>query len=708
MSTREELESIILFRSQEGTEKDRYGNLKKAAIAAGVLGAAGGGIYAAKKIGRGVGRLAKGGEDVLKRVSGVLGEVHHNATDIGQYAHAAIPKAEAYVASTAPKVEAYVKDHIIPITEKAKGVVETMHKGLQPMRDYGALYRAGREGAFFVPKLTSNPKKWWSNVKAGWNEGRHGAPATMDPYYHDPEIAAKAQPHIERWVKRIGKTKESIAKRAPGAGRPFATSAGPVMQWSARRELDSIISFNWQTTIADKLSGNIGKAALRWGGIGAAGGAIAGGVSGALSDDPSRSAIGGALQGAAAGGILGAGAGAAKEAGLFKGILGAKPKPGPAIQPLAQKPNVAKYSKMPAKVNNPDAVSATRAADARANREQFDSMAAQRKANPNQKEFYDFSSRLQSLVQLSAELDGVISFGSAPRATAAFLKKTPVDWAKMTEAEKHLSKQHVIASGMYAPEVHEKVWKSLATQGKDAVGIDAASDRKALRSIMAASLRPKLTQSLYAKPLNLSAKAANDPDSRINKSLKAWNCSAREDLNTILFAKKGGDYKRHWSQKKTDPKKKSTKKDEDSDESPAMEKKEHCMSAREELEVIQFGNAMPDHLSDEQKTSLWAHLQKNGITKDRLRDTVLKMRKATADKQQLSARDQLNTILMGVDPRPRNPLGEFSGAEEGAPDPHKMKITYGGLAAGAAGGAAFQGGGMALKALVEKLKKAKK
>lgn len=84
MSTREELESIILFRSQEGTEKDRYGNLKKAAIAAGVLGAAGGGIYAAKKIGRGVGRLAKGGEDVLKRVSGVLGEVHHNATDIGQ------------------------------------------------------------------------------------------------------------------------------------------------------------------------------------------------------------------------------------------------------------------------------------------------------------------------------------------------------------------------------------------------------------------------------------------------------------------------------------------------------------------------------------------------------------------------------------------------------------------------------------------------
>lgn len=334
MSTREELESIILFRSQEGTEKDRYGNLKKAAIAAGVLGAAGGGIYAAKKIGRGVGRLAKGGEDVLKRVSGVLGEVHHNATDIGQYAHAAIPKAEAYVASTAPKVEAYVKDHIIPITEKAKGVVETMHKGLQPMRDYGALYRAGREGAFFVPKLTSNPKKWWSNVKAGWNEGRHGAPATMDPYYHDPEIAAKAQPHIERWVKRIGKTKESIAKRAPGAGRPFATSAGPVMQWSARDELsadlDRVVQFGFFGNVKSAINARraadpevnaafkglrrVGKAIARPAGIGAAGGAITGGVVGAMSDDPDSSAIGGAFKGAAIGGALGVGAGAASGA----------------------------------------------------------------------------------------------------------------------------------------------------------------------------------------------------------------------------------------------------------------------------------------------------------------------------------------------------------------------------------------------------------
>lgn len=31
-----------------------------------------------------------------------------------------------------------------------------------------------------------------------------------------------------------------------------------------------------------------------------------------------------------------------------------------------------------------------------------------------------------------------------------------------------------------------------------------------------------------------SSKTANDPDSRINKSLRAWNCSARESLDSII------------------------------------------------------------------------------------------------------------------------------------------------------------------------------
>jgi DNA-binding ferritin-like protein len=164
------------------------------------------------------------------------------------------------------------------------------------------------------------------------------------------------------------------------------------------------------------------------------------------------------------------------------------------------------------------------------------------------------------------------------------------------------------------------------------------------------------------------------------------------------------------------------------------------LSAREELEVIRFGfedkfNAMrkaaaqrglATDIMQQQANPAMFHLfphgsnvrtaKMNALTGDykihtkEARDRLLRKRggASSMNSAQLSARDQLNTILMGVDPRPRNPLGEFSGAEEGQPNPQHMKITYGSLAAGAAGGAAFQGGGMALKALVEKLKKAKK
>jgi hypothetical protein len=254
---------------------------------------------------------------------------------------------------------------------------------------------------------------------------------------------------------------------------------------------------------------------------------------------------------------------------------------------------------------------------------------------------------------------------------------------------------------------------------------EAGNPRRASFCARMSGMKKKLT----------SSKTANDPDSRINKSLKAWNCSAREDLNTILFAKKGGDYKRHWSQKKSDPKKKSSKKDEDSDESPAMEKKEHCMSAREELEVIQFGRG--DRISAIAGEKLTARILRNhpdalDIAKDArslrgdMEDPFRKLKlmgrvkavnarndyithvRSTDKNRALSARDQLNTILMGVDTRPRDPMGRFDQAEDGAPNPQHMKITYSGLAAGAAGGAAFQGGGMGLKALVEKLKKIRK
>lgn len=72
-----------------------------------------------------------------------------------------------------------------------------------------------------------------------------------------------------------------------------------------------------------RLAPKLGNAALKWGGIGAAGGAVAGGVSGAMSDDPDRTMLGGAFKGALEGGALGAAAGAGKYGWKFNKALAA-------------------------------------------------------------------------------------------------------------------------------------------------------------------------------------------------------------------------------------------------------------------------------------------------------------------------------------------------------------------------------------------------
>jgi ElaB/YqjD/DUF883 family membrane-anchored ribosome-binding protein len=47
-----------------------------------------------------------------------------------------------------------------------------------------------------------------------------------------------------------------------------------------------------------------------------------------------------------------------------------------------------------------------------------------------------------------------------------------------------------------------------------------------------------------------------------------------------------------------------------------------------------------------------------------------------AKEKKLSSREELNLILFGGDPRPRNSLGMFSGGGEGGPNPQSMQITY--------------------------------
>lgn len=81
----------------------------------------------------------------------------------------------------------------------------------------------------------------------------------------------------------------------------------------------------------------------------------------------------------------------------------------------------------------------------------------------------------------------------------------------------------------------------------------------------------------------------------------------------------------------------------------------------------------------------------------------------------LSARDQLTSIIQFADPRPRNDLGMFSGQEEG-PNPNEIDSVYKqpartigqNLAGGAVAGVGAAASGTAVKALFEKVKRARK
>jgi hypothetical protein len=303
---------------------------------------------------------------------------------------------------------------------------------------------------------------------------------------------------------------------------------------------------------------------------------------------------------------------------------------------------------------------------------------------------------------------------------------------------------------------------------------EAGNPRRASFCARMSGMKKKLT----------SSKTANDPDSRINKSLKAWNCSAREDLNTILFKKKSKPY---YDKRDLDPKKKPVgkKKCADCGETPC---ECHAYSAREELEVIRFGGGAQISklvsaierratLNPKMAGSADKFLQDVGQNPMHLptariykgttpQDTSSAIDRIAGSKRPLSeyrdqpyhrralarsvkdwrgggyenpslmkkwdwdtkppgaafsARDQLNTILMAADTRPRDPMGRFDQAEDGAPNPQHMKIVYAApqeqappaitgknMGKLAAGGAAFMGGGMALQHLIEKLKKLKK
>jgi hypothetical protein len=247
-------------------------------------------------------------------------------------------------------------------------------------------------------------------------------------------------------------------------------------------ELDEVINFDFMGMVK-KYGPAVGKSALKWGGIGAAGGAVAGGVSGALSEDPNQSALGGALGGAAAGGLLGAAGGAGMRGMKINsainkaaGLRAARSKAAAAsVTPVAAAPTAtaaadqmaaaaAQPAKAAAAVGKPSAyaempsgnssfvqprhvtdpmgygirgntinpipskinVARTTSTLRDPNTSVADALTNKRKAiyengmntprgmkNPTV-----FSSRLQSLVQLSADLDGVVELARGDRYTA--------------------------------------------------------------------------------------------------------------------------------------------------------------------------------------------------------------------------------------------------------------------------------------------------
>lgn len=198
-------------------------------------------------------------------------------------------------------------------------------------------------------------------------------------------------------------------------------------------ELDQVINFDFMSMVK-KYGPAVGKSALKWGGIGAAGGAVAGGVSGALSDDPNKTALGGALGGAAAGGLLGAAGGAGmrgmkinsainKAAGMKAARLAGTP--GAAAAPSAAAAPTATAAAAPAAAVSPQvAGTTTHGSSAYANTSVADALAAKRAAASASsglpagvrprgadelRKPMQYSSRLQSLVQLSADLDQVLT-----------------------------------------------------------------------------------------------------------------------------------------------------------------------------------------------------------------------------------------------------------------------------------------------------------
>jgi hypothetical protein len=257
-------------------------------------------------------------------------------------------------------------------------------------------------------------------------------------------IGKKLNPSAQ--VGRMARAGDALKRTAKGF-KLLSAKTENLLNLSA--ELDQVVQFDWMGTAAKfgkkLLVPSVAKEALTTGAVGAGIGAIGGGIQGGLSNDPNASVLGGAAKGAALGGIAGAGIGAGMRASK---ILGRS-----AVRPLAPAANAtaaaAAADQMAAKVATPAVAPkvtgmAPRPVDdlrgawngnvppatspVSIGQDEASMTAARIKnrwsGNPAQattsglpkpppefrKRVLGYSSRLQSLVQLSADLEDVVEF----------------------------------------------------------------------------------------------------------------------------------------------------------------------------------------------------------------------------------------------------------------------------------------------------------
>jgi hypothetical protein len=452
-----------------------------------------------------------------------------------------------------------------------------------------------------------------------------------------------------------------------------------------RSELNDIIEFQipWQ---------QMGKAAIKWGGIGAGVGAAAGGISGALSSDPNRTALGGALSGAVTGGVLGAAGGAGMTAwksrlAASKGIGGVIPgstPTGPMTSP-------------PVKPLDPGGASSI-LGDQQVKQAQYQQLQP-RMLNPMP-------------AQVQPSITPKSRFSSAAEAVS-----TPVDADKFNSMQPNIQKRargvanlaNDPGTGGEGSAAHQAFWRMREEHGfrselNNIIELSRGDMTKLARKKLGKKV---ITDEELQVSKNRAARTARDKLAKKVSVLR--HLTAREELIQLKAIDLGYSYESMYGGCGIDVAAKPDRKNY-----PSF----YVSDRPDELDIPMEGQAVIKYKlrSKEMRQNEKGEKKHSASLEIHSIDPIKEDKKPKQGERAklVKFRAELDSIIHFGDPRKRNNLGEFSGAE-GGPDPTAMGITYKsglissavGGAAGAAGGLAVTKGPAAIKSLLSKIKKKK-